>query len=157
MNLTTKGRYAVMAMVDLAMHGKGSPITLAEIAERQDITLNYLEQIFMKLRKSGLVQSVRGPGGGYVLASQVEAISIAQIVLAVDESINMTRCNIHAGGEGCLKKNAKCITHNLWEGLTRQIYNYLHSVSLADVCSKKNTFPDEEIMAHQADRVAVTG
>lgn len=137
MNLTTKGRYAVMAMVDLAMNGKEKPVSLADIAARQDIALSYLEQIFMRLRKAGLVKSVRGPGGGYVMAISAENMPISDIVTAVDESIKMTRC----GSEkttGCINNHnkSKCITHNLWEGLSNKIYEYLHSVSLADVCNR---------------------
>lgn len=135
MNLTTKGRYAVMAMVDLAQKGDSGPVSLADIAQRQDIALSYLEQIFMRLRRAGLVQSVRGPGGGYVLGRRVEDIAIADIVVAVDESIKMTRCSSTSEG-GCSSTKAKCVTHNLWEGLSRTIYGYLHSVSLADVCSR---------------------
>lgn len=134
MNLTTKGRYAVMAMVDLAMHSNGKPITLADVAERQGITLNYLEQIFMRLRKDGLVQSIRGPGGGYVLALKKDEISVGDVVQAVEESTSMTRCTNLENGKGCFKNNARCITHDLWEGLTQQIDGYLSSVSLHDVC-----------------------
>jgi Rrf2 family iron-sulfur cluster assembly transcriptional regulator len=137
-NLTTKGRYAVMAMVDLAMHGGNGPVTLAQIAGRQDIALNYLEQIFMKLRKSGLVQSVRGPGGGYIMPEGSMEIKIAEIVMAVDESIKMTRCNDKSEG-GCRASGTKCLTHNLWEGLSKQIFNYLNSVTIADICKEKHS------------------
>lgn len=139
MNLTTKGRYAVMAMVDLAISGNGRPVVLAEIAERQNIALSYLEQIFMRLRKTQLVTSVRGPGGGYLLADSPENIKISQIVIAVDESIKMTRCGSEKKGS-CVHdhKSAKCMTHNLWDGLTSTIYNYLDSVSLSDICDRKN-------------------
>lgn len=138
MNLTTKGRYAVMAMVDLAMHSGGKPVVLADIAERQNIALNYLEQIFMRLRKGGIVQSVRGPGGGYILAVNAEELPIARIVVAVDESIKMTRCGNDAKS-GCAHNRAKCMTHNLWQGLGNVIFEYLQSISLADVCNKNNT------------------
>lgn len=134
MNLTTKGRYAVMAMADLAAHGGGGPVTLAEIAGRQDIAVSYLEQIFMKLRKKGLVKSVRGPGGGYVMLDGADQVKIADIVMAVDESIKMTRCSGGAG-VGCMHGGARCATHDLWEGLGRQIFGYLNSISLADVCT----------------------
>ena len=136
MNFTTKGRYAVMAMVDLTMHSGDGPVTLAEIAQRQDIALNYLEQIFMKLRKNGLVKSVRGPGGGYIMPIEPSDIKIADIVVAVDESIKMTRCADKSDG-GCMHGKAKCITHNLWEGLSKQIFDYLNSISLADICKDK--------------------
>lgn len=140
MNLTTKGRYAVMAMVDLALNGNGTPVTLAEIAARQGIALNYLEQIFMRLRRAGLVNSVRGPGGGYILADDATSVNIAAIVVAVDESIKMTRCG--SKSDSCVhdRNSAKCITHNLWEGLSKTIFQYLESVSLADVCSRKVVF-----------------
>jgi Rrf2 family iron-sulfur cluster assembly transcriptional regulator len=138
MNLTTKGRYAVMAMVDLAINSVGKPVTLSEIAARQDIAVSYLEQIFMRLRKAGLVKSVRGPGGGYVLSEVAEKTPIASIVLAVDESIKMTRCG-NDKKIGCIThaNSSKCITHHLWEGLSNQIYQYLNSVSLADICNRK--------------------
>jgi Rrf2 family iron-sulfur cluster assembly transcriptional regulator len=137
MNLTTKGRYAVMAMVDLAINGKGNPVSLADIAARQDIALSYLEQIFMRLRKAGLVKSVRGPGGGYIIAAKPEDMPISDIVIAVDESIKMTRCG-NENKSGCISDHnkSKCITHNLWEGLSNKIYEYLHSISLADVCNR---------------------
>jgi Rrf2 family iron-sulfur cluster assembly transcriptional regulator len=140
MNLTTKGRYAVMAMVDLAMNGKEKPVSLADIASRQDIALSYLEQIFMRLRKAGLVKSVRGPGGGYIISINAENMPISDIVIAVDESIKMTRCGSD-NKTGCINDHnkSKCMTHNLWEGLSEKIYEYLHSISLADVC-KKNVY-----------------
>lgn len=126
-----------MAMADLAMHGGNGPVTLAEIALRQNIALNYLEQIFMKLRKNGLVKSVRGPGGGYVIPLETKDIMIADIVVAVDESIKMTRC-ADKGTEtgGCMHGKVKCLTHNLWDGLSQQIFGYLNSISLADICNK---------------------
>lgn len=136
MNLTTKGRYAVMAMVDLALNANSKPVSLAEIAVRQDIALNYLEQIFMRLRRAGMVNSVRGPGGGYVLGLDPKDMTISDIVVAVDESIKMTRCSDESEG-GCSKAKAKCITHNLWEGLSRKIYEYLNSISLDDVCKRR--------------------
>ena len=146
MNLTTKGRYAVMAMVDLAMNASDRPVSLSDISMRQDIALNYLEQIFMRLRRAGVVKSVRGPGGGYVLAFDAKDMSIARIVDAVDESIKMTRCSDDGEG-GCSKTKAKCITHDLWEGLGRRINEYLSSISLDDVCKRKVlllNFPAEQ-------------
>jgi Rrf2 family iron-sulfur cluster assembly transcriptional regulator len=136
MRLSTKGRYAVMAMVDLAKHGQGSPIALAEIAERQEISLSYLEQLFAKLRKSGLVKSVRGPGGGYLLGRDRRDTRIADIILAVDEPIRATRC---APGApiGCRGNKTRCMTHDLWEELGNQIHLFLSSVSLADVCERR--------------------
>src|SRR5580700_11703622 len=135
MKLSTKGRYAVMAMTDLAANGEGRTVALAEIAERQQISLPYLEQLFARLRRKGLVLSARGPGGGYRLAREAELVSIAEIVAAVDEPLRATRC---AGGEsliGCLRGGARCLTHDLWEETGRRIEDFLASVSLADVLS----------------------
>ena len=140
MNLTTKGRYAVMAMVDIALQEEGKkPVKLAAVADRQEIALNYLEQLFVKLRKANLVKSVRGPGGGYVLSKAVDEMLISDIILAVDEPIKMTRCNSRKEekAKGCMHDKSFCATHALWDGLGRQIYNYLSSVSLKDVCDKK--------------------
>ncbi|MGH7031500.1 MAG: Rrf2 family transcriptional regulator [Stellaceae bacterium] len=136
MRLSTKGRYAVMAMVDLAQHSGGEPVSLAEIAERQEISLSYLEQLFAMLRKSGLVRSVRGPGGGYLLAHEGGDIRIADVILAVDEPIRATRCAPGAP-TGCRANRTRCMTHDLWEELGNQIHLYLSSVSLADVCEHR--------------------
>ena len=135
MMLTTRGRYAVMAMVDLAWQDKAKPVALADIAVRQGIALNYLEQIFARLRKSGIVESVRGPGGGYLLAQGAGNIRIAHIISAVEEQIVITRCKTEA--KGCVKENAKCLTHDLWEGLDRQIHAYLDGVTLEDVKERR--------------------
>lgn len=135
MILSTKGRYAVMAMVDLAMCEASKPVALSQIAERQEIPQAYLEQIFARLRKADLVQSVRGPGGGYRIAKPAEEISIDAIVRASEESIKMTRCQSSDGG--CMSKSAKCLTHDLWDGLGKQIEGYLSSVSLAQVCASE--------------------
>lgn len=136
MKLSTKGRYAVMAMVDLAAQSRGEPVTLAEIAERQEISLSYLEQLFAKLRRGKLVNSVRGPGGGYLLAHPPEETRIADIILAVDEPIRATRCT---PGQpfGCRSNQSRCLTHDLWEELGNQIYLYLSSVTVADVVSRR--------------------
>ena len=136
MRLSTKGRYAVMAMVDLAKHGKGEPISLAEIAERQEISLSYLEQLFAKLRVASLVKSVRGPGGGYLLARNADATRISDIILAVDEPIRATRC-MPGAPQGCAANKSRCLTHDLWEELGNQIHLYLSSVTLADVCDQR--------------------
>jgi len=133
--LSTKGRYAVMAMADLAANGDGKPVSLAEIAERQEISLSYLEQLFGKLRKSELVTSVRGPGGGYLLRHKAEETKIADIVLSVDEPIKATRCEV--GATGCRSNNTRCLTHDLWEALGNQIHSFLSSISLADVVDKR--------------------
>ena len=136
MKLSTKGRYAVMAMVDLAMHSDNKPISLADIADRQEISLSYLEQLFAKLRRGGLVRSVRGPGGGYLLAHEDTETRISDIILAVDEPIRATRCT---PGQpfGCRINKSRCMTHDLWEELGNQIYLYLSSVTVADVVNKQ--------------------
>ena len=136
MRLSTKGRYAVMAMVDLAKHSQGSPIALAEIAERQEISLSYLEQLFARLRRGGLVRSVRGPGGGYLLAHDRDDTRICDIIVAVDEPIEAVRC-IPGAASGCRSDRSRCLTHDLWEELGNQIRLYLSSVSLGDVCEKR--------------------
>ena len=140
MTLSTKGRYAVMAMVDLADNGfdngKGRPVALADIAERQEISLSYLEQLFGKLRKGGLVKSVRGPGGGYLLARSADDTRISDVILAVDEPIQATRCQ-PGSPKGCKTNKGRCLTHELWEELGNQIYLYLSSVSLSDVCHRR--------------------
>ena len=136
MKLSTKGRYAVMAMVDLATHGSGKPVALAEIADRQAISLSYLEQLFAKLRKGGLVGSVRGPGGGYLLAHAADATRISDIILAVDEPIRATRC-MPGSPKGCTGDTSRCMTHDLWEELGNHIHLFLSSVTLYDVCEKR--------------------
>lgn len=136
MKLSTKGRYAVMAMVDLAANASAKPVALADVADRQDISLSYLEQLFGKLRKAGLVKSVRGPGGGYLLAHGPTDTRVADIIMAVDEPIQTTRCT-PGSPQGCQSDRARCLTHDLWEELGNQIYLYLSSVSLEDVVEKK--------------------
>ena len=131
MQLSTKGRYAVMAMTELAGRGDGRAVSLAAIAANQQISRPYLEQLFARLRREGLVQSVRGPGGGYRLARPAEALSVAEVVEAVDEPLRATRCAGH--GAGCMKGGARCLTHDLWEETGRHIRDYLAAVSLADV------------------------
>ena len=136
MKLSTKGRYAVMAMVDLATRERGRPVTLSEIAERQEISLSYLEQLFAKLRRRGLVKSVRGPGGGYLLAYPVSDTRISDIILAVDEPIRATRCE-PGSHWGCTGRSSRCLTHDLWEELGNQIHLFLSSVTLDDVCRRR--------------------
>jgi Rrf2 family iron-sulfur cluster assembly transcriptional regulator len=131
MQLSTRGRYAVMAMVDLAGTGDAKATSLAAIAQRQQISKPYLEQLFARLRKRGLVDSVRGPGGGYKLARPAETLSVADVVMAVDEPLRATRCG--GGKAGCMHGGARCLTHDLWEETGRQIRDYLGGVSLADV------------------------
>lgn len=146
MRLSTKGRYAVMAMADLARQaGDSRAVSLAEIATRQDISLSYLEQLFARLRRRGLVKSVRGPGGGYRLARPAEQIAVAEVVKAVDEPLEAVRCKT---GAGCMAGGEKCLTHDLWEELGRQIDGYLTSVSLDDVLNRR-VRPDT-VKAYQA-------
>ncbi len=140
MKLSTRGRYAVMAMADLARHTNtergGDPVKLAEIAERQEISLPYLEQLFAKLRRGGLVVAARGPGGGYRLAQPADELRIADIIVAVDEPIKATRCKSESS-KGCLVRTGRCLTHDLWEELGRQIEVFLASVTLADVLERR--------------------
>ncbi|MDX9859885.1 MAG: Rrf2 family transcriptional regulator [Rhodospirillales bacterium] len=136
MRLSTKGRYAVMAMVDLATHSDGKPVALADIADRQEISLSYLEQLFGKLRKGGLVKSVRGPGGGYLLAREAGETRVSDIIMAVDELIKATRCT-PGSPSGCHLNKSRCMTHDLWEELGNQIYLYLSSVSVADIVERR--------------------
>jgi Rrf2 family transcriptional regulator, iron-sulfur cluster assembly transcription factor len=136
MKLSTKGRYAVMAMVDIGQNGEGRSVSLAEISERQDISQEYLEQLFAKLRKAGLVQSARGPGGGYRLARDADDIVIYDVVAAVDEPMKMTRCEGDAV-DGCVK-GERCCTHDLWSSIGRQVNTFLANVTLDDVVNKRN-------------------
>ena len=135
MRLSTKGRYAVMAMVDLAKYGDGKPVALAEIAARQEISLSYLEQLFAKLRCAELVSSVRGPGGGYVLARTAEETRLSDIIAAVDESIQATRCS-PGSAVGCTGNKTRCLTHDLWEELGNLIHLFFNSITLADVVNR---------------------
>lgn len=132
MRLTTKGRYAVTAMLDLAFHSQQIPVTLTEVATRQTISLSYLEQLFARLRRAGMVKGVRGPGGGYKLAGKASDINIAAIIAAVDEPIDATKC----GGEANCQNNQACLTHDLWMGLSDQIRDYLKGITLADLLEK---------------------
>lgn len=133
MRLTTKGRFAVTAMLDLAMHESDKPVTLAGISERQGISLSYLEQLFSRLRRNGLVKSVRGPGGGYKLAKQQTEISVSHIISAVDELIDATQC----GGQENCHGERRCMTHDLWASLNVKILEYLSGVSLSDLVASQ--------------------
>jgi Rrf2 family iron-sulfur cluster assembly transcriptional regulator len=145
MRLTTKGRYAVTAMLDLAIHDRGQPTALADIAERQSLSLSYLEQLFAQLRRGQLVSSVRGPGGGYQLARQPSRINIAEIIHAVDEPVDVTRCR----GRGDCQNGCQCLAHELWMGLSTQIREFLESISLADLVEKPDVL---DVSAVQDDR-----
>ncbi len=133
MRLTTKGRFAVTAMLDLAIYEGDRPVTLATISERQDISLSYLEQLFSRLRKSGLVKSVRGPGGGYRIAADMNSISVSDIIRAVDEQIDATMCG---GNENC-HEDRRCMTHELWTALNYKILEYLENVTLAQLVASQ--------------------
>jgi Rrf2 family transcriptional regulator, iron-sulfur cluster assembly transcription factor len=152
--LSTKGRYAVMAMVDIAANSDGKPIALADVAERQEISLSYLEQLFGKLRRGGLVKSVRGPGGGYLLAHTAGETRIADIILAVDEPIKAVRCT-PGSPAGCKINKTRCLTHDLWEELGNKIYLYLSSVSLADVVEKRVLGTSGEIYRRDQENTIV--
>lgn len=147
MRLTTKGRYAVTAMLDLALHKDNGPISLAEISSRQDISLSYLEQLFVRLRRQGLVTSSRGPGGGYTLAVHPERIAIADIILAVDEKLDSTGCG--SGGKGCHSNDEPCLSHSLWEGLNEQVRGYLSGVTLAQTMALSSVL---EVAARQDEK-----
>ena len=133
MKLTTKGRYAVTAILDLALHREQGPVNLAEISNRQAISLSYLEQLFSRLRKVGLVASARGPGGGYLLGREMSEISIADVITAVDESVDATRCR---GLKNC-QGDERCLTHDLWEDLSQHISGFLSGITLADMLQRR--------------------
>jgi len=133
MKLTTKGRYAVTAMLDLALHGAEGPVSLADISARQEISLSYLEQLFSRLRRNQLVVSVRGPGGGYRLSRTADNVYIAEVVDAVSESLDTTRC----GNKGDCQKGEKCLTHHLWSDLSDRIHQFLSEISLGDLMRKR--------------------
>jgi Rrf2 family transcriptional regulator, iron-sulfur cluster assembly transcription factor len=159
MRLTTKGRFAVTAMVDLALTRGKHPVTLAAISQRQKISLSYLEQLFAKLRRRALVHSVRGPGGGYRLAQEMARISVADIILAVDETLDATQCG---GMENCHDEK-KCITHNLWANLNQHIFNYLGAVTLQQLVDEQEPaqndlaqMHDMRKTLHKRDRAAIS-
>jgi Rrf2 family iron-sulfur cluster assembly transcriptional regulator len=143
MKLTSKGRYAVTAMLDLAFHSRTGPVTLSQISERQGISLSYLEQLFTRMRKNGLVRSTRGPGGGYSLERPPAEVAVAQIISAVDEVVDSTRCS---GSNNCQDGN-RCLTHKLWDELSRQIYGFLSDITLQDLMDDENI----QVVAHRQD------
>jgi len=152
MRLTTKGRFAVTAMVDLAICGGQDPVTLASISGRQKISLSYLEQLFGKLRRHKLVTSVRGPGGGYCLARPSAKISVADIIVAVDEPVDTTRC----GGKGDCHDERQCITHDLWMGLNDALYRYLAEVNLQQLVNNQSEIKAETAPVTLSKRIAKT-
>ena len=133
MKLTSKGRYAVTAMLDLAFHSQSGPVTLSHISQRQDISLSYLEQLFTRLRRQNLVSSTRGPGGGYSLSRAADRIAIAEIIAAVNESVEATRCK----GAGNCHEGRRCLTHELWDDLSQQIYSFLNEITLANLMDEQ--------------------
>ena len=145
MRLTTKGRYAVTAMLDLALHSDRGPISLADISGRQEISLSYLEQLFAKLRRNELVTSVRGPGGGYLLSRDAAEIFVAQIVDAVNEAVDATGC----GGQSDCQQGQTCLTHHLWCDLSAQIHNFLSDISLASLVERREV---QDVSARQNNR-----
>lgn len=145
MRLTTKGRFAVTAMLDLALRQDNGPVTLSGVAERQRISLSYLEQLFGKLRRQELVASVRGPGGGYCLARDARSISVAQIIAAVDEPLDATQCG---GKENCLDEH-RCMTHDLWSSLSKRMYDYLASVTLHDLMLQQRERSSQPVVMHE--------
>lgn len=153
MRLTTKGRYAVTAMLDLALHSGQGPVSLSEISSRQHISLSYLEQLFAKLRRRGLVKSIRGPGGGYCLDRATEETFVADIIDAVDESVDATNCS----GEANCQEGEVCLTHHLWSDLSDQIHNFLSGISLASLVERREI---QQIASRQnlreADQIAMT-
>ena len=134
MKLTSKGRYAVTAILDVALHSQQGPVTLADISERQDISLSYLEQLFATLRRKKLVTSVRGPGGGYLLGKQASQIAIGEIIKAVDETVDATKCQGHSDCQG----GERCLTHNLWQDLSDRISHFLNNITLYELMSQQN-------------------
>lgn len=142
MKLTTKGRYAVTAMLDLALHAQESPVPLADISQRQGISLSYLEQLFAKLRKKGLVDSARGPGGGYRLSRVAADIPVAEVITAINEHVDARRC----GGLANCQHDQTCLTHELWEDLSNQIFDFLSSISLGDLVHRRGV---QEVSARQ--------
>lgn len=145
MKLTSKGRYAVTAMLDVAIHSAAGPVPLADISERQGISLSYLEQLFAKLRKQGLVGSVRGPGGGYRLGLNADEISVGMVVKAVDESVDATRCH----GKSNCQGGSRCLTHSLWGDLSEQISDFLNGITLAGLMQKR----DVQFIALKQDQI----
>lgn len=151
MRLTTKGRFAVTAMLDLALHHGGGPVTLAGISQRQSISLSYLEQLFGRLRRHSLVDSVRGPGGGYTIARDLDKVSVAEIVTAVDETLDATQCG---GKEDCLG-DKRCMTHDLWSTLNKKMYVYLDSVKLSDLVEKQRARETHQVKVLQDKRPVI--
>ncbi len=150
MRLTSKGRYAVTAMLDVALHSHEGPVPLADISERQGISLSYLEQLFSRLRKNGLVASVRGPGGGYLLGKSAAEIAVGAVITAVDESVDATRCQ---GKEGC-QGGERCLTHVLWHDLSERISDFLNNITLAELVNNKEILDIADRQNNETRRMA---
>ena len=148
MRLTTKGRYAVTAVLDLALHQDNGPVSLAAISERQQISLSYLEQLFAKLRRNNIVSSTRGPGGGYTLTNNVDEVSVSDIILAVDETCKVVDCNENDSCHG----NYQCLTHDLWQELSNEIRTFLDGITLSEIMSQE-TVNDVKVRQDKAVRV----
>ena len=151
MRLTTKGRYAVTAMLDLALHSEQGPVSLADISQRQDISLSYLEQLFSKLRRRELVKSIRGPGGGYQLNRDLSEIYVAQVVDAVNESVDATLCQ----GDSNCQNGQMCLTHHLWNDLSQQIHDFLSDISLASLVERNEVqrVAQRQSKSHEAELI----
>jgi len=146
MRLTSKGRYAVTAMLDVALHAQQGPVPLAEISERQGISLSYLEQLFARLRRHGLVQSVRGPGGGYKLGKGADQIAVGMVISAVDESVDATKCQ----GKADCQSGSRCLTHSLWRDLSSRISNFLNGITLAELVNNHEVREVAGLQDHRA-------
>lgn len=144
MKLTSRGRYAVTAILDIALHGGTEPVSLADISERQAISLSYLEQLFAQLRREGIVTSVRGPGGGYQLGKMPEEINVGMIIQAVNESVDLSKCK----GNGNCNNNSLCLTHSLWERLEAQIEQFLHTITLAELAEEHKDHDCAKLHCH---------
>lgn len=153
MRLTTKGRYAVTAVLDLSFHQQTGPVSLADISERQHISLSYLEQLFARLRRNGIVVSTRGPGGGYALSRAAEEISVAEIIVAVDENYDAANCE---EGETCTGHN-QCLTHDLWQELSQEIHRFLSGISLAEIRTNHSVMEVAERQTKRYKQVHVKG
>ncbi|OON37584.1 Fe-S cluster assembly transcriptional regulator IscR [Izhakiella australiensis] len=153
MRLTSKGRYAVTAMLDVALHSHEGPVPLADISERQGISLSYLEQLFSRLRKNGLVASVRGPGGGYLLGRGAGEIAVGAVITAVDESVDATKCQ---GKEGC-QGGERCLTHVLWRDLSERISDFLNNITLAELVNNQEILDVADRQNNETRRIAPKG
>lgn len=155
MRLTTKGRFAVTAMIDLVRNQDKGPVSLAGISERQRISIAYLEQLFSKLRRRNIVKSVRGPGGGYLLAKEMKSISVADIIFAVDEPLDVTYCDAAGSCQSAIASNcAECVTHNLWTSLHERIIDYLASISLAELAKPDGMNLEKQVKLRKHDELA---